>query len=78
MYRALRPVSSEVLEQRVALGENARAAVDDLVRKAVLVDVLDDALVVRTGLEPELRDAEGLGLLEQAAGDLCRESSMPC
>lgn len=54
----------EGLQDVVALDKDARTTVDDAVRQAVLVDVLDDALVVGTGLEPQRRDSECLCLLE--------------
>lgn len=60
----------QVLENSVALSKDTGAAVDDLVGEAVLVDVLDDALVVSSGLEPEGRNTKGLGLLKQTTGNL--------
>lgn len=68
--------ASQTLEHVLALSEDTRATVDDLVGQAVLVDVLHDALVVRAGLQPEARDAESLRLLEDAEGDLIKAKPM--
>ena len=53
-----------------ALSKDTRATVDNPVSETVLVDVVDDGLVVGTGLEPEVGNAESLGLLEEAESDL--------
>ena len=57
-------------EQIRAFTEDAGAAVNDLVREAVLLDEVDDCLIVCAGLQPQRRDAEGLGLFKETKGNL--------
>ena len=66
-------ISLDALEDIVALGHDAGTTVDDLVGQTAFLDVLFNAFVGRTGLEPKRRNAEGLGLFEQATGNLQRE-----
>ena len=60
----------QTLEHPIALDEDARASVDDLLFQAVVLDVCNDRFVLRTGLEPERGDIKSLGLLKDAQGDL--------
>ena len=57
-------------EQIRAFTEDAGAAVNDLVREAVLLDKVDYCLIVCTGLQPQRRDAEGLGLFKETKSNL--------
>lgn len=68
------------LEEGVTLDEDAGATVDDLVGEAVLLDVLLDVLVVRARLQPDVRHAESLDILEEAEGDLRNRwrQMLPC
>ena len=57
-------------EQIRTFTEDAGAAVNDLVRETVLLDKVDYCLIVCTGLQPQRRDAEVLGLFEETKGNL--------
>ena len=56
--------SQEALGDGVTLDEDARSTIDDLVAEPVVLDVLHHRVVLCARLEPQRRDGERLGLLE--------------
>ena len=62
--------SQKASHDTVALDEDTRPTIDDLVGHAIILDVSHHGLVLGPGLEPERRNVKRLGLLEDAQGDL--------
>lgn len=60
----------QALDNAVTLNKYARPSIDDLILKAVLLNVRNDCLVFGTRLEPQCRDIERLGLLKNAQSNL--------
>ena len=57
-------MSQHALDDPIALYEDA--AIDDLLTKTIVVDVLPYGFVFGARLEPQGRNGQGLGLLEDA------------